>query len=89
MFALSDSLSLLILAGFTETLSVEVVESGPFTSVEQAMIPEIAGAGTTKAFATYNAVADDAGLTMGDTVIPVLCRGSGRAAAGIIAPSGS
>lgn len=57
VFALSDSLSLLILAGLTGTLSVEVVESGPFTSVEQAMIPEVAGAGTSKAFGTYNAVA--------------------------------
>lgn len=57
MFALSDSVVLLILAGLTGTLSVEVVESGPFTSVEQAMIPEVAGEETTKAFGTYNAVA--------------------------------
>jgi len=57
VFALSDSLALLILAGLTGRLSVEVVESGPFTSVEQAMIPEVAGAGTTKAFGTYNAFA--------------------------------
>jgi MFS family permease len=57
VFALSDSLALLIFAGLTGTLSVEVVESGPFTSVEQAMIPEVAGARTTKAFGTYNAFA--------------------------------
>jgi predicted MFS family arabinose efflux permease len=56
-FALSDSPIILILAGLTGTLSVEVVESGPFTSVEQAMIPEVAGEGTTKAFGTYNAFA--------------------------------
>src|SRR2546423_15320475 len=43
IFALSSSLPLLILAGLTGTLSVDVVESGPFTSVEQAMIPEVAG----------------------------------------------
>ena len=57
VFALSDSLPLLILAGLTGTLSVEVVESGPFTSVEQAMIPEVAGSMTTRAFGTYNAFA--------------------------------
>jgi predicted MFS family arabinose efflux permease len=57
VFAQTDSLLLLILAGLTGTLSVEVVESGPFTSVEQAMIPEVAGARTTSAFGTYNAYA--------------------------------
>jgi MFS family permease len=57
VFALTDSLLLLIIAGLTGTLSVEVVESGPFTSVEQAMIPEVAGMRTTSAFGTYNAYA--------------------------------
>jgi len=57
VFALTDALPLMVLAGLTGTLSVEVVESGPFTSVEQAMIPEVAGAGTTRAFGTYNSIA--------------------------------
>ena len=57
VFALSDSLLPLLLAGLTGTLSVEVVESGPFTSLEQAMIPEVAGPRSTRAFGTYNAVA--------------------------------
>ena len=45
IFALTSSLPWLILAGLTGTLSVDVQESGPFTSLEQAMIPEVAGAG--------------------------------------------
>src|SRR5205823_3611572 len=61
VFALSGSLLWLVLAGLTGTLSVDVQESGPFTSLEQAMIPEVAGAGTTHAFGRYNAVAALAG----------------------------
>jgi MFS family permease len=61
VFALADALPFLVLAGLIGTVSVEVVESGPFTSVEQAMIPDVAGAGTAKAFGTYNAVAALAG----------------------------
>lgn len=57
VFALSDSLLPLIIAGLTGTLSVEVAESGPFTSLEQAMIPEVAGSTIGKAFGTYNALA--------------------------------
>jgi hypothetical protein len=38
-------------------MSVDVVESGPFTSLEQAMIPEVAGPRTAQAFGRYNAVA--------------------------------
>jgi MFS family permease len=57
LFASTGSLSLLILAGLTGTLSVEVVESGPFTSIEQAMIPEVAADGTARAFGVYNAIA--------------------------------
>src|SRR5262245_49583963 len=61
IFALSGSLPWLILAGLTGTLSVDVQESGPFTSLEQAMIPEVAGSQTTHAFGRYNAVAALAG----------------------------
>jgi predicted MFS family arabinose efflux permease len=44
-------------------MSVEANESGPITSLEQAMIPQVAGAhgGRTRAFARYNAIAYLAG----------------------------
>jgi MFS family permease len=61
VFAVSDALPLLIVAGLTGTISVDVVESGPFTSVEQAMIPEVAGRRTAHAFGRYNAIAALAG----------------------------
>jgi MFS family permease len=56
-FALTDSLPLLILAALTGTVSVDVIESGPFTSLEQAMLPRAAGPSTAHAFGVYNAVA--------------------------------
>lgn len=61
VFALTDAVALLIVASLTGTISVEVIESGPFTSVEQAMIPEVAGRQTAHAFGRYNAVAALAG----------------------------
>src|SRR5438132_9875576 len=61
VFALTNAVPALILAGLTGTLSVDVIESGPFTSVEQAMIPEVAGARATRAFGRYNAIAALAG----------------------------
>jgi MFS family permease len=57
IFAVTDSLPLLILAALTGTLSVDVIESGPFTSLEQAMLPPVAGPSTARAFGVYNAVA--------------------------------
>lgn len=57
VFALTQNVWAMVLAGLTGTVSVEVVESGPFTSVEQAMIPEVAERRTTHAFGVYNAVA--------------------------------
>jgi len=59
IFALTDSFPYLILAALTGTLSVEVVESGPFTSIEQAMVPAAAGGsqGSARAFGVYNAIA--------------------------------
>src|SRR5262249_19073920 len=50
----------LILAGLTGTVSTDVVESGPFTSLEQAMLAH-AGGDTTRLFGTYNTVATLAG----------------------------
>jgi predicted MFS family arabinose efflux permease len=61
-FALTGSLWLLVLAALTGTVSTEVVESGPFTSLEQAMLPGAAASGDpTRLFGTYNTIATLAG----------------------------
>ena len=61
-FAATDETWLLVLAALTGTVSTEVVESGPFTSLEQAMLPSAAGgSGVTRLFGTYNTVATLAG----------------------------
>lgn len=61
-FALTDETWLLVLAALTGTVSTEVVESGPFTTLEQAMLPSAAGASdATRLFGTYNTVATLAG----------------------------
>jgi MFS family permease len=57
-FALSDAAWLLILFALTGALSTEVVESGPFTSLEQAMLAtELSGQERVRGFGVYNAVA--------------------------------
>ena len=62
VFALTDSLPALIVAALTGTVSADIVESGPFTSLEQAMLPHTSpGANVTKLFGTYNTVATLAG----------------------------
>jgi MFS family permease len=62
VFAVTDWLPALILAALSGTISTEVVESGPFTSLEQAMLPHAAGAhDPTRLFGTYNTVATLAG----------------------------
>ena len=62
VFALTSWLPALILAGITGTVSTDVVESGPFTSLEQAMLPHAAGQhDPTRLFGTYNTVATLAG----------------------------
>ena len=63
VFALTRWLPALIIAALTGTISVEANESGPITSLEQAMIPQVAGAARdrNRAFARYNAVAYLAG----------------------------
>ena len=60
-FALTDSTWLLVLAALTGTVSTEVVESGPFTSLEQSMLPSAARGDPTRLFGTYNTVATLAG----------------------------
>jgi predicted MFS family arabinose efflux permease len=59
VFALTLWLPALILAALTGTISVEANESGPITSLEQAMIPQVSAglSGRSRAFARYNAVA--------------------------------
>ena len=52
----------LVLAALTGTISTDVVESGPFTSLEQAMLPHAAaGRDPTRLFGTYNTIATLAG----------------------------
>src|SRR5207244_9395602 len=60
VFALTSWLPALILAALTGTVSTDVVESGPFTSLEQAMLPHTAP-DATRIFGTYNTVATLAG----------------------------
>src|SRR5205823_10883964 len=60
VFSLTGWLPALILAALTGTISTDVVESGPFTSLEQAMLPHT-GPHTTRLFGTYNTVATLAG----------------------------
>ena len=61
-FALSTNVWLLSLVGLTGSLSSEVIESGPFTSLEQAMIASEARSATrTRNFGRYNAVAAASG----------------------------
>jgi predicted MFS family arabinose efflux permease len=60
VFAVTGWLPALLLAGLTGTVSTDVVESGPFTSLEQAMLPHTGG-DTTRLFGTYNTVATLAG----------------------------
>jgi MFS family permease len=62
VFALTAWVPALVVAALSGTVSTEVVESGPFTSLEQAMLPQAAGAGdATRLFGTYNAIAAVAG----------------------------
>jgi len=62
VFALTGSVWLMVLAALTGTVSTEVVESGPFTSLEQAMLPSAAaGRDPTPLFGTYNTIATLAG----------------------------
>ena len=62
VFALTDSVWLLVLAALTGTVSTEVVESGPFTSLEQAMLPSTAdGLAHVRLFGHYNTTATVAG----------------------------
>lgn len=60
VFALTSWPPALIVAALTGTVSTDVVESGPFTSLEQAMLPHTGG-DPTRLFGLYNTVATLAG----------------------------
>jgi MFS family permease len=62
IFALTDWVPALVVAGLTGTVSTEVVESGPFTSLEQVMLSHTAGGPrVVRLLATYNSMATLAG----------------------------
>jgi MFS family permease len=62
VFAFSDQVWALSAVALTGALSTEVVESGAFTSLEQAMLAtELTGRTRLRGFGTYNAVATAAG----------------------------
>jgi predicted MFS family arabinose efflux permease len=62
VFASTDRFPLLAVVSLFGALSTEVVESGPFTSLEQPMLAERTGGhARTRAFGIYNAVAAIAG----------------------------
>jgi predicted MFS family arabinose efflux permease len=61
VFALTSWPPALVLAALTGTISPDVVESGPFTSLEQAMLPRTVTGDPTRLFGTYNAIATLAG----------------------------
>jgi len=62
VFALVDQIWVMVGVALLGALSTEVVESGPFTSLEQAMLAtELSGRARTRGFGIYNAVATAAG----------------------------
>jgi MFS family permease len=62
VFAQSGAIWLVVLVSLTGALSTEVVESGPFTSLEQTMLAgELSGWTRLRGFGAYNAVATLAG----------------------------
>ena len=61
VFALTGWLPALVLASLTGTVSTDVVESGPFTSLEQAMLPHATAREPTRLFGAYNTIATLAG----------------------------
>ena len=61
VFALTRSLPLLVLAGLTGCLSTDPNESGPITSLEQAMIGQAPAQLRLRIFGRYNAIAYVAG----------------------------
>lgn len=62
VFALSSDVVVLVLVALTGALSTDIIDNGPFTSLEQAMLAtELAGTERIRGFGLYNAVAAAAG----------------------------
>jgi MFS family permease len=61
VFALTDSVLALVLAALTGTMSTDANESGPITSLEQAMIGQAPSSSRVHVFGRYNAIAYLAG----------------------------
>jgi MFS family permease len=61
VFALTNALPLLVLEALTGTLSTDPNESGPITSVEQAMLASTPSAERSRVYGRYNAIAYLAG----------------------------
>lgn len=61
VFALTESFVVLVAAALTGTMSTDANESGPITSLEQAMIGEAPAGARLRVFGRYNAVAFLAG----------------------------
>jgi MFS family permease len=61
VFASTGWLPALVLAALTGTVSTDVVESGPFTTLEQAMLPNATEGDPASLFGVYNATATIAG----------------------------
>ena len=61
VFAFTGWIPALVLAALTGTVSTDAVESGPITSLEQAMLPHATALDPTRLFGTYNTVATLAG----------------------------
>ena len=70
-FALTTWPPLLILAALSGTVSPDVVESGPFTSLEQAMLPHTTTGSPTRLFGRYNTIATLAG-SLGAALVAIL-----------------
>jgi len=62
VFALTNEFWILVAVALAGALSTDVVESGPFTSLEQAMLPSgLDSRSRTRVFGNYNAIATIAG----------------------------
>jgi len=61
VFAVTSWTPALVLAALTGTVSTDVVESGPFTSLEQAMLPHATESDPAPLFGIYNTVATISG----------------------------
>ena len=75
-FALSSWPPLLVVAALTGTVSPDVIESGPFTSLEQAMLPHTTAGDPTRLFGRYNTVATLAG-SLGAASVALLALAGG------------